>query len=388
MATETYTTYEEAAQDYLNAFAALQQAPAVPEAARRGAGDIPAEILIDRADEIAEASASMVDLSKAYVESPDPAMREGISGQLLAQAAAEMQLATELLQIAEEEENRPAPATRAARGVQLREAISAMEKTMAMPMAQGLPAGPVRRGAAEPATLEQATKALEQSAAVTTRSITQRVTELGGDIALNLLLQTEWAAVAAGATLLRKDIAEKLDTVKEGAGKLFARAVTTAAKTILNVYDKILALLGRNVESLARQRVHGWLEKIRAEDQIDLFDTLVSKFYGIDDFSQELKGWLADTKADLAAVNLTAGQVNALAGKFATLAGYLATLETVVVLAKLIKIPQVLAIIAGIQLLLLTVVVYAGFDYIGYKEPRFPNLTKGVAEVIREGLDV
>jgi hypothetical protein len=34
------------------------------------------------------------------------------------------------------------------------------------------------------------------------------------------------------------------------------------------------------------------------------------------------------------------------------------------------------------------VLVYAGYDYIGYKQPEFLNLTKGVGEVIRDNLGV
>jgi hypothetical protein len=34
----------------------------------------------------------------------------------------------------------------------------------------------------------------------------------------------------------------------------------------------------------------------------------------------------------------------------------------------------------------LAVLVYGGFDYVGYKQPGFLNLTKGVAEVIQENL--
>ena len=60
--------------------------------------------------------------------------------------------------------------------------------------------------------------------------------------------------------------------------------------------------------------------------------------------------------------------------------------ENVIGLAKLIKVPQVLAILAGIQAGLLGVVVYSGYDYIGYKQVRFLNLTKGVGEVIKENL--
>ena len=83
----------------------------------------------------------MVTLSMGYLEMPEPEVREGISGQLLAQAAAEMQVASELLEIAREgQTGKPrVPTTRAAHGVALRDTIADLEKAMAHPVAEGLP---------------------------------------------------------------------------------------------------------------------------------------------------------------------------------------------------------------------------------------------------------
>ena len=391
MTAAAYGEYEEAARGYLSAFHSLLATPpaprAAPRAARRGAGDISVAALIDRADEIAGVSARLVTLSRTYIDSPVQDVREGISGHLVAQAAAELQLATELLQVAEENAGRPVPTTRAARGVQLRGAVDMLERSMAVPVDQGLPSAmPRTRAVARPDTFEQATTTLEQSASIAVSAITRRVVELGGDIALNLIVNTEWTAVVTGATLLRKDVAEKLEAVKEGASRLFARAVTVAAKTLLNVYDKLLALLGEDVQDQARKRVQKWLEQSREREGIDVLGSLVGKLYGVDAFKRDLKRWLADTDAEMETVNQTTDQVDALAGKFATLMDRLAILETAAVLARAINIPQVLIIVVGLQVCLLTVVVWAGYDYIGYKESAFCNLTTGVAEVIRESL--
>ena len=389
METVKYDSYEQAAQEYIREFIALRQSPPAPQVASRGAGDIPAEILINRADAIADISAGMNILATVYIESSDAAVREGISGHLVAQAAAELQVALELLQVVEEEKGRPAPATRAARGVQLREVIGGLEKAMSIPVEQGLPSARAKkRAAARPTNRKEATDALEQSAVVTMGAITQRVLELGVDIAKDLVLQTEWSIAVTGVTFLGKDIAEKLEAVKKGAGALVSRAVTTAAKTLLNVYDKFLALLGKDVQDLARQKIQEWLEKMSEEKRVDLFNALMTRLYGIDAFKHELRGWLGETNAEVDTLIQSKDGVDVLGGKFATLAGRLAALETTVVLAKLLKIPQLLVIIAGIQVLLLAVIVYAGLDYVGYREVRFPKLTKGVAEIIREGLGI
>jgi hypothetical protein len=389
MAVLTYQSYEEAVQDYLTKFRALREAPPAPtELVTRGAGKVSAETLVERAEEIADVSASMVDLARGYLESPDATLREGISGQLLAQAAAELQVATELFQIATgEETGPPGPATRAARGVALPDAIGALEQAMAMPVSAGL-GPPVSRRAAvvPPATPDQAKGALQQAALTTTGAIMQRVVEVGGDMAFNLVFNTEWTAVIQGAGLVSQDMANLLDKIKEGAGVLFQRTVTVATRTLLNVYDKILTLLGKQMEDQARQQIRGWLAEIKQQGQIELFEPLVGKLYRVEQFKTELPGWLATSRPDPDRLNLSTEEVKALSDKFIVLVGRLNTIGDVVGLARFIQAPQMLVVTTGLHLALLAVLVYAGYDYIGYHEPRFPNLTKGVAEVIRENL--
>ncbi len=390
METKTYHTYEEAVQDYMSRFRSLKAAPPAPAAAvMRGPGGVAAETLIERAEEIADVSATMMHLAQGYLESPDAVLREGVSGQLLAQAAAELQVAVELLQIAEGGKPGPSrPVTRAVRGAELRDAIDSLEKVMAVPVSKGLaPPAVVRRAFVEPpATLDQAKDALKQAASTTTGAITQRVVEVGGDIAFNLVFNTEWAAVVQSAGLASKDIANLLDKIKEGAGVVFERAVVVAAKTLLNVYDKLLALLGKDVEDQARQRIQGWLGEIKQAGKIDLFEGLVEKLYRVEEFKKELPDWLKETQADRDKVGVTTEAIKALSDKFSVLVGRINAIGDVVGLAKFIQAPQVLVIITGVRIVLLAALVYAGYDYVGYRELRFPNLTKGVAEVIRESL--
>ena len=393
METKTYQTYEEAAQVYLTRFRALREAPPSESAAiTRGAADIPVDILIERADEIAEVSASMVPLAKGYLEAPDPSLREGISGQLLAQAAAELQVAMELLQFAAGEAAGPTvTATRATRGVSLRDAIAGMQKVMAVPVSAGLVA-PVtaRRTTISEDTPEAAKQALQRAAIVTVGAISQRVVENGGDLAFNLVFKTEWTAVIQGAGLLNKDIARLLDQLKEGASELIQRSLTAATKTVLNVFDKILALLGKDLEDQARKQVQKWLADIQKAGKIELFEQLVGKLYKKDKFEKDLPGWMEKTTAKVDKINATTKEVAALSEKFTVLVGRIDTVGDVIGMAKFIQtqFPQVLVISTAVQVALLAVLVYAWYDYIGYKQVEFLNLTKGLAEVIRENLAV
>jgi hypothetical protein len=388
---QTYRTYEEAANGYVTKFRLLRDLPPAPSAAvTRGAGEIPAEALIGLADEIADISASMVTLAKERLAASDVMTREGINAQLISQATAELQVATELLQITEESttDQPRRPATRAAHGTALREAIDALEQAMAIPASQGLPPSGrrTRAGAMSPATLDQAKDALKHTVSTTTGAITQRVRELGGDIAFDLVTGTEWTAVIEGVSLLNKDIANLLETVRQGVGALFARAVAAAGRTLLNVYDKIMAVLGKDVENKARKQVQEWMERIKKDQKVELFDALVGHLYQVDALQHELDERLAMPAAQLGVLNQASEAVNALSEKFIILAGHMNTLERGLRLAKLIKIPQVLVIVAGLQVALLAAVVYTGYDYIGYQELGFPDLTEGVAQVIRAHL--
>ena len=157
-------------------------------------------------------------------------------------------------------------------------------------------------------------------------------------------------------------------------------------KTLINVYDKILALLGKDVADQARQQVQEWLEKIKQEGKIELFDQLVTSLYHLKDFKQELENWLNSTTVEVKQINATTEAVRELSVKFPILVGRMKKISDIAGLARFIKIPLLLVAITGIQAALLAALVASGYDYIGYQQPRFPNLTKGVAEVIQENL--
>jgi len=383
-----YQTYEQSADAYMAEFRSLRETPPSADGqVRRGAANIPAQILIERADTIAATSAGMILLAAPYLTSPNPTLREGISDQFMAQATAEMQLATELLQIGNDAADHASAITRSTRGRQLYEAIDALDSTMALPVTDGLVAvGTVRAVATQSGSIEEAKKAVQKSVTTTSGTISQHVLELGGDIAWNLIMQTSWASVVEGASLVNKDIANLMEKAKEGAGMLFARAVTVATRTLVNVYNKILALLGKELEEQARNRVEGWLKQIKKDEKIDLFDQLVTKLYQVDGLKQEVEKTLAETDADIDTLDATHQDIDALGAKFTALSINMGMLASVLVLAKAIKIPQMLLVIAGLQISLLAVVIVAGQDYIGYKQPRFPNLTAGIAEVVSENL--
>jgi hypothetical protein len=393
MQAKTYQTYEEAARDYRTQFTALLNVPVGVEATTtRGAGEVPAELLIDRADEIAEVSTHMVILGRSYFEAENFAYREGISAQFIVQASAEMQLASELLQLAADEQNgQPVAAiTRAARGTALRDIITTLEKSMQVPVVAGIAAvdSQTRSEATQPENADEAKRELQTAVNQSTATISQRVRELGGDITFDLVSSTVWEVVLVGASLARKDIADRLNDLKQKAGTLVSQAVSVATKTLLNAYDKILALLGKDGQDQARKQVKSWLESIEKQKAADLFEVMIDKLYRVSSFKQELAGWLIRTTAPVDTINQTTESVTEMAGKFTVLVGRMGTLENVLVVARLVKLSHIILIVAGLQVALLSVLVYAGYDFIGYQEMHFVNITKGIAQVVQERLAI
>lgn len=386
-------TYEEAVAIYREQFAALLDVPPdAAVAATRGAGDVPTEQLIARADAIANISAQMIALGRDYRESGDMATREGITAHFLTQATAEAQLAAELLEIAAADQAGPSPqtTTRADRTTALRDAINAVDQVVTTPVTAGIAASLYTTRAAAATTVEEGTTALRTAASQATVAISQRVVELGGDLAYSLVIGTDWNEVRNAAALFRQDVAAQLDKVKEGTDALVERAAAVAQKTILNVYDKILATLGKDAESAARKTIQTWLDKIAEQKKIDIIEQLVGTLYQIEPFKEQLDTWLDGTGTALEALNEITDAVGDVQGKFIVLAGYAGQLTGALgLLRKAAKFyPPILPITASFQTALLATLVYAGWDYIGYGQVGFLSITNGVAEVIQKRLGI
>ena len=384
MAKNQSEPYEQAAQELLAGYDELLLVP-------RGApeGVPPAEQLVHAAGRITTASPILTAQAAGLLAKGSALEREGASGQLIAQASAELQLAAELLRFSSAvQAETPGGMTRAARGAALRQVGEGLREAMSVPASAGLaPFVPtLRRAGPLPQDPQAAAELLRRSVAQADRAISRQVVDLGGEIAFDLVMQTRWAAVLDGASLLRGDAASKLEEVRKGLGGLVEQAAATAEKALLNVYDKVLALLGKDMEDAGRKQVRDWLEKIKEDGKIELLAELVDKLYRVDVFHGELEGWISGSLAAAQKVGETAGEVDQVAQKFIVLSGRIKAFENAVGLAKLTGIPQVLVVVAGLQVGLLAVLVYAGYDYIGFKQGRFLDVTRGVAQVARDGL--
>lgn len=236
----------------------------------------------------------------------------------------------------------------------------------------------VRRAGRVAETTDEAKNALQDTATAAAGDISQRVVEVGGDLAFSLVFNTEWKTVINSVGLLSHDIAGLLDGLKEGASTLVQRAISAGARTILNAYSKILALLNRDFEDEARKQVNDWLEQIQQAGKIDLFGQLIGRLYQVNALESTLPVWLEKTRADVDKINGTTKEVAVLSDKFTVLVERISVVGDAIGLAKLVQaqFPQLLAVVTAIRVALLAVLVYAGYDYIGYEQTRYANLTK------------
>lgn len=401
MNAKTYSSYEEAAADYSTQFQVLMQIPKeIPAGVtRRGAADIPIDILISRAEKIADVSAAMIPLAKNILVAQDLASREGVSGQLLTQATAELAVAAELFHILEDEtvDTTETPrtgigrTTRTLRGTPLADAIKDLEKVMASPVSNGLVGtSKIPRTSKKAATPENAKEALKNAALTTANAISQRVVETGGEMVINLVFNNEWAAVIQAAGLLNKDITDQLNKMKKGVGEKVQSVVNTLSKTLLNVFNKILALFEKDKENKARKQIEKWLEDIQKEGKIPIFEQIIEKIYRVNLLEDKLPGWLDKTSVPEDKLLTTSSEVSELSAKFAILDSDVHKLGGALMVVKQFKglFPQILVITTALQIASLSVLIYAGYDYIGAGQGKFINITRGVYELIRENLGI
>jgi hypothetical protein len=353
MQSNPYPTYEETAREYLAKFAVLMQPqPDISGTAAQGVIDLHSEVVIKKAEEIADASSRMYELAQSFLNSADPLVREGIRFHFIDQAAIELLVGIELLQISEDKASTPTAALKATHSAALRDAMSAVEKSSSTPIAQGLPAVESHR-ASESATLNEAASGLRLALESAAGNISHRVQELGGDIAFDLVSGMQWDEVLHGASLSIEQISAMLESIRKGA----------AGKILLYVYRKVAALLDDDVGVEAQTKIRDWLQQIKQADRIDVFNALVDNLFKVETLKNSA-GAIDGSSATLESVNKATDLIKALCDRFIVLIGRMRKLEDAIRLGKPIETPQFRPVMIALQVALLSALVYSGRDYI------------------------
>jgi hypothetical protein len=384
-------------------------APAGPPGAPppgRGAELSPAEGLAQRAEGLVTASRPLGELHSSLLDSADGSRRAAAELKLLAQAAAEVQVAQTLLETVTREGDvgpggRPR-SSRAAGQVSLDELADILESPLSAGVVPMIPRG-VRAEASKPTDPALAKAALKDGVEKSVRDITDEASTVGAR-ALEVLLLVDPGTLVQGVSLLSKDAADLLDRVAAGLGGVLSRLARSALQLLLQAYDWVLALLGQDIESQARKQVADWIDEIKKEsggdgDNQGPFGKLVARIYGSDAIVADVAGWLAGSAAGVDQINQAADTVAGLAGKYQAQMDLAAKLIKVVALAKSVAVgrfPQVEILAAALMLGTLGYVIFTGYDHVDSGQVVFnqrfgipiPDRVEGVRETARKALGV
>jgi hypothetical protein len=366
MEANLYSTYEDAAREYLNKLNGLTQLlqDAVPMVSRN-AGDENSPRFIELAGKIADVSSAMIAPAQKYQNDSNPLVQEGIFCHFIDQATIELLLEIGLLQIVQEEQTGipSTAATQATHSTALLEAINAAERSMRLPLSQGLAVGASYR-ITDASNVTEAASSFQVAFGCTTNSISRRVQELGSDITMDLIAGTEWTTVVYGASSLQSPANNFLEAIDKNDGSLASRAAFIAGKMLLNVYEKIMALTNQSIAKDMREKIGEWLEKIKQTEKLELFSLLVENLYGLDALIRSMERSLQDSANGIESINRASDLIRTYSDKFIVLTGKMRKLEDAIRLGKLIQLPQLMPTIIALQVELLSFLVHTGYDYI------------------------
>jgi len=293
--------YQSAVQAYEEAIAGLYgtSTTAIQE---RGEGDIAAlPDLDERADVVVERSQELGAAASGNMASSDGGQRQLAQLQLLAAAAIDLHLASDLARRADE-----GPELQVAeRGAVVPGAVVQLQDILNASPESGIEAlisESVERGG--PTNPEEARQALLQTINISLEDISEDAALVGQATFANLM-QLPVPAVKDAANIV---LAEVLTRLGEGVSKLLSKAVALVTQAI----EKILAAIGKDAENEARQQAAQWIEDLQTGT---LFEALVDRVYEIDRIQEGLA-----QKVQAAAKDLPAESFNQASEKISELA--------------------------------------------------------------------
>ncbi len=394
-------------------FTAAPGAPAEP--ARRGGGGPDAATLAERADQLAETAQQLGAQHQAYLESEDINLRLGAEFKLLAQTNAELQVAAALFEAAEAEARQKEGARRGGGSARAAKALAELATALDASIELGMePYVKVKaRRGKTPTTLESARKALLGEVDRSLKNITRHTTRASSQ-ALDTLFSLDSEQLEKAVAIISKELADIIDKIAADLAAVVKRLVRTAVRLLLQAYDWVLSLLGKDAEASARKKVQEWVEELRgahksADDTPGLAEQLVEKIFAASQVNEDVKAWLAKSEADHAKLNQIAKSVGGLSGGFEQKAQRVQdTLKTVssargfaragaVKFAPLATaLPYLEVLSLGVILGLMGYALYAGYDHVDSGSAVFfdrfkvkiPDRVQGVRALVRAALEV
>jgi hypothetical protein len=391
------TTYETARTAYLQSYLQLLEAPPAqgPSPTFRGGGPVSPELLGQRASALAAKSGDLTQATAAQLKSGSNIVSANAASSLLEQASADLVVARTLLENIQAGQNQPSGVTQRAVGdVQLR--LTAMNLNAALPSSlETRPGVAVRGGKIRPQNPADAVADLRNEVHNTLTSIGEKSLALAGKTARDLLrvASSQWNLVISGVQLVSQaagaqDVSKNIE---QGLAGALTGLVNAIAQIIVGVIAKINALLQGN--PVAQQAVLGYLDKARASAATDVgksFENFMDRLLGINNFLNiEMAFWFASAATtEVKRINDAADQVASLTDNYSLLAKQAQKLMDLIAAGSILSsTPALLAISFGLQVAVLTTVIFAAYDYVDAGGKGL-NITKGVKEILVAQLGV
>jgi DNA-binding transcriptional regulator YdaS (Cro superfamily) len=389
-------------------FVAPEGTKSVESATRGGGAELPTEVLASRAEILVDASGRLGNLTVGYLDADESQLREAAEMKLLAQANAQAEVSLTLLQTAIDElQGRSTGVTRSSRTAGSQQAIEQLLGVLETPLEQGLQPFVEKRalrGAMEtdPAAARQV---LQDSVRRSLKNISRKASQVSS-LGLDTLFSLDDTLLKKGVALVSKDLADLIDKVVEGFNALLSRLTTAAMRLLLQAYDWVLALIGKDGEQAARQKVQEWIDQLRqshvqAGDEDTLASQLVEQIYATKAINDLVAQWVSASQADAPAINLTADTVDGLSARFEAKINQVASFLKVASVARSLplpvdKLPYIQLAVAAVVLGLLGYTLYSGYDYVDSGSVNFfnrfqvhiPDRVEGVSLTVQKALKV
>lgn len=302
-------------QEYQAAWTAYQEAveglyrTTEQKTIERGGSDTIAEApdLEARAQAVVEGSQALGDAIAARQQSPDPDERELAEMQLLAAAASDLAVASDLARLAEDGEQDAVQE----RGSAMSADISELMVVLNASRVGGL-SGLMHKefaafrsgGVTEPT---EARKELQKTMEGALTDIEDDAAK-AGQAAINALLEIPLPPLKAAAGIALHELLDKM-------GDAVSSLVRKATQLVVQAIDKICKALGKSAQEEARRQAAAWIENLKGGE---VFSSLLSKLYESERIRQDITARISGSSASLSAdlFNTTGQKAGELAAKF------------------------------------------------------------------------
>jgi hypothetical protein len=374
---------------YLRGLFAVAPGVSADESIVRGTVAVPLNVLAERAEQLMGISRELGDMSTAYLEADDAALREAAEMKLLAQSSAEVEVAVALLQTASDEaQGQVRQVTRA--GGSQRE-LEALARVLEAPLEEGM--GPfvdvqALRRAAETTdmTLEEARQAIKDQVRRSLRAISRKAGKTSS-LGLDTLFSLDSSLLEQGVSLASKEVGDLIEKMVKGFSELVKRLAASAVRLLLQAYDWVLALIGKDTEAAARKKVHEWIEELRQShtqsgDEEGLADKLVDMLYTTQKIQEDLGRQIDKKGNDVQTLTTTAATIMSLGSRYEAKASQMESFfkaakgANSVLLALSAKFPAAAAglpVVAMVVLGLTGYTLFSGYDHVDTSSANFFN---------------